>query len=74
MRRLSSAIEVKNLTKSYGDLLAVDHIDFSVSHGEIFGFLGPNGAGKTTTTRMLTCISTPTEGSAQTGKIDQRLS
>ncbi len=60
-----SAIEVRNLTKAYGELLAVNHINFSVSQGEIFGFLGPNGAGKTTTTRMLTCISTPTEGSAQ---------
>jgi len=59
------AIEVNDLTKSFGDLMAVDHICFSVSQGEIFGFLGPNGAGKTTTTRMLTCISTPTEGSAQ---------
>jgi ABC-2 type transport system ATP-binding protein len=60
-----SAIKVDHLTKMYGDFLAVDHISFSVREGEIFGFLGPNGAGKTTTTRMLTGISTPTEGSAR---------
>ena len=43
---ITNAIEVKNLTKYYGKFLAVDHIDFSVGKGEIFGFLGPNGAGK----------------------------
>ena len=42
-------IEVQNLTKRYGEFMAVDRISFSVSKGEIFGFLGPNGAGKTTT-------------------------
>jgi len=59
-----SAIGVSKLTKYYGDLCAVDHIDFEVKKGEIFGFLGPNGAGKTTTIRMLTGISIPTEGIA----------
>jgi len=59
-----NAIEVSNLTKYYGNLLAVDHISFGVKKGEIFGFLGPNGAGKTTTIRMLTGISIPTEGTA----------
>jgi len=58
------AIEALNLTKKYGDLLAVDHINFKVKKGEIFGFLGPNGAGKTTTIRMLTGMSIPTEGTA----------
>ena len=58
------AIEVSNLTKRYGDLVAVDHINFQVKTREIFGFLGPNGAGKTTTIRMLTGISIPTEGTA----------
>jgi len=58
------AIEVSNLTKKYGDLVAVDHINFQVRKSEIFGFLGPNGAGKTTTIRMLTGISIPTEGTA----------
>jgi len=59
---ITNAIEVKNLTKYYGKFLAVDHIDFSVGKGEIFGFLGPNGAGKTTTQRMLTSLLTPTDG------------
>jgi ABC-2 type transport system ATP-binding protein len=58
------AIDALNLTKRYGNLLAVDHINFTVEKGEIFGFLGPNGAGKTTTIRMLTGVSTPTEGTA----------
>jgi len=61
---LENAIEVSNLTKYYGDLCAVDHVNFEVKKGEIFGFLGPNGAGKTTTIRMLTGISIPTEGTA----------
>ena len=60
-----NAIEAHGLTKVYGDFLAVDHISFEVEQGEIFGFLGPNGAGKSTTIRMLTGISTPTEGTAK---------
>jgi len=59
---MNNAIEVYNLTKYYGDLLAVDHIFFEVQRGEVFGFLGPNGAGKTTTQRMLTTLLEPTEG------------
>jgi ABC-2 type transport system ATP-binding protein len=59
------AIKTVDLTKYYGELLAVDHINFEVKQGEIFGFLGPNGAGKTTTTRMLIGISIPTEGTAE---------
>lgn len=59
-----TAITALGLTKYYGDFLAVDHISFDVEQGEIFGFLGPNGAGKSTTIRMLTGISTPTEGTA----------
>jgi len=59
---MENIIEVRNLTKYYGDLLAVDHISFEVHRGEIFGFLGPNGAGKTTTQRMLTTLLEPTEG------------
>ena len=58
----NSAIRVNNLTKYYGNLLAVDHINFTVHQGEIFGFLGPNGAGKTTTQRMLATLLEPTEG------------
>jgi ABC-type multidrug transport system ATPase subunit len=61
---VEQAIEVSNLTKKFGDFVAVDHISFQVKKGEIFGFLGPNGAGKTTTIRMLTGISIPTEGTA----------
>lgn len=56
------SVEVKGLTKRFGDFTAVDDISFSVSRGEIFGFLGPNGAGKSTTIRMLCGILTPTEG------------
>ena len=56
------AIEVENLTKSYGDLLAVNDISFTVSKGEVFAFLGPNGAGKTTTVEVIETIRTPTSG------------
>lgn len=57
-------IEVDNLTKTYGDRVAVDHISFHVKQGEILGFLGPNGAGKTTTMRILTGYIPPSEGHA----------
>jgi ABC-2 type transport system ATP-binding protein len=60
-----NVIEVKGLTKIFnGNLVAVDHIDFNVKRGEIFGFLGPNGAGKTTTINMLITILKPTSGKA----------
>ena len=58
----SSDIEVRDLTKSFGDLVAVDHLSFSVYRGEIFGLVGPDGAGKTTTMRMLTGILSPESG------------
>jgi len=58
------AIQVVNLTKYYGELLAVDHISFTVRRRELFGFLGPNGAGKTTTVRMLTGVIKADEGGA----------
>lgn len=58
------AIVAENLTYSYNDLLAVDHINFSIDEGEILGFLGPNGAGKTTTVKMLTGQLKPKEGTA----------
>ncbi|MEM1860061.1 MAG: ATP-binding cassette domain-containing protein, partial [Metallosphaera sp.] len=58
------SIETENLTKKYGDFVAVDHISFKVEKGEIFGLLGPNGAGKTTTIKMLTGLTPPTEGEA----------
>ena len=55
-------IEVKNLTKKFGDITAVNDISFSIAKGEIFGFLGPNGAGKSTTIKILTTLLTPTAG------------
>lgn len=55
-------IEVLDLTKKFGDFIAVDNISFSVKKGNIFGFLGPNGAGKTTTIKMLTTLLNPTSG------------
>mgnify|MGYP001822832854 FL=1 len=58
------AIEVRNLTRDYNGLRAVDGISFTVEPGEIFGFLGPNGAGKTTTIKMLTGQLRPTSGHA----------
>ena len=61
---MDNAIEAIGLTKYYDNLLAVDHINFEVKKGEIFGFLGPNGAGKTTTLRLLTGQTKPTSGSA----------
>lgn len=59
-----TVIQVSDLTKHYGEIPAVDHINFEVNRGEVFGFLGPNGAGKTTTIRMLAGLSKPTEGKA----------
>jgi ABC-2 type transport system ATP-binding protein len=56
------AIEARALTKTYGDLLAVDRLSLSVGTGEVFAFLGPNGSGKTTTIRMLCGIITPSSG------------
>ena len=57
-------IEVRNLTKHYGQHVAVSDVSFTAEKGEIVGFLGPNGAGKTTTMRMLTCFLPPTAGEA----------
>ena len=58
-------IEVKNLTKKFNGLTAVDHISFEVKKGGLFGLLGPNGAGKTTTINMLSTLLTPTSGCAK---------
>lgn len=60
----SDIIKVKHLSKSFGNLKAVDDISFEVKEGKIFGFLGPNGAGKTTTINMLTTLLKPTTGNA----------
>ncbi|HKJ34406.1 MAG TPA: ABC transporter ATP-binding protein [Balneolales bacterium] len=57
-------IQVKELTRMFGDFTAVDHITFEVEKGEIFGFLGANGAGKTTAMKMLTGLLSPTSGEA----------
>jgi ABC-2 type transport system ATP-binding protein len=59
-----SIIQAENLTKKFGDKTAVDHVSFEIQEGELFGFLGPNGAGKTTTIRMLTTLTSVTEGRA----------
>ena len=56
-------ITIKDLTKRYGDLVAVDNISLEIEEGECFGLLGPNGAGKTTLIRMITAISPPSDGS-----------
>jgi ABC-2 type transport system ATP-binding protein len=58
------AIICSHLTKKYGSQIAVDHIDLKIKYGSIFGLLGPNGAGKTTIIKMLTSLSSPTEGKA----------
>jgi len=63
-------INVKNLSKRYGQVVAVDRISFEVNEGEIVGFLGPNGAGKTSTIRILTCYHPATSGSAEIGGYD----
>jgi len=60
----SVAIEVQELTKRYGELVAVNGVSFTVNRGEIFAFLGPNGAGKTTTVEILECLRKPTSGKA----------
>jgi ABC-2 type transport system ATP-binding protein len=59
-----AVIELHDLTKRFGDLVAVDDLSFEVDSGQVVGFLGPNGAGKTTTLRMLLGLATPTKGSA----------
>lgn len=65
-----NAIEVHNLTKTFGAFTAVDHLNFSVKGGEIFGFLGANGAGKSTTIRMLCGLLQSSSGSASVGGYD----
>ena len=67
---MNIAIETEGLTKTYGNLTAVDRLSFAVREGEVFGFLGPNGAGKTTTIRLLTGLSRPTAGGARVLGLD----
>jgi ABC-2 type transport system ATP-binding protein len=61
---LVNAIEMRNLTKNFGDLKAVNNLSFSIKEGELFGLLGPNGSGKTTTVKLLTGQLKPTRGNA----------
>lgn len=59
-----NAVEMRNLTKNFGDLKAVNNLSFSIKEGELFGLLGPNGSGKTTTVKLLTGQLKPTRGNA----------
>ncbi len=63
-------IKLENLSKNYGDFLAVDNINIEINQGELFGFLGPNGAGKTTTIKMMVGLLKPTGGRAVLGGLD----
>ena len=65
MRTYEHAIEVHNVTKTFGSFTAVDHVSFTVDAGEVYGWLGPNGAGKTTTIRMLLGLLKPSDGHAR---------
>lgn len=67
---LNKIVEVKNLTKKYKELKAVDDISFDIEEGKIIAFLGPNGAGKTTTIKMLTTLSKPTSGEIKVNGLD----
>lgn len=71
---MPSIIQISNLTKKFGNILAVDHLDLNVENGEVLGLLGPNGAGKTTTILMLATVIRPTEGTALVGGYDVRKS
>ena len=64
-------IEVKNLVKRYGSHLAVDHLNFTVESGQIYGFLGPNGAGKSTTMNIMTGYLGATEGEVLIGYLPE---
>ena len=66
------AVVVRDLTKTFGDFVAVDSVSLEVRAGEVFGFLGPNGAGKTTTIKMLTGLLAPTSGEARVAGFDVR--
>ncbi len=66
----ATAIRTEGLTKRYGDVAALDHLDLEVAHGEVVGYLGPNGAGKTTTIRLLLGLIKATEGRGQIFGLD----
>jgi len=63
-------LRAQGLTRRYGSLLALDHLDLDIGAGQIFGLLGPNGAGKTTTIKLMTGLLRPSEGSVQVGNYD----
>jgi len=67
---MQKIIEVRDLVKRFGEQVAVDHIDFTVGEGEVFGLLGPNGAGKSTTIKVLTTLLPPTSGQAMVAGYD----
>jgi len=67
---VNSVVEVADLVKRFGDFVSVDHVNFDVAPGEVFGLLGSNGAGKTTTIRMLCGLLTPTSGTAMVLGVD----
>ena len=70
---MTTAVQVRDLTRTFSTITAVDRISFSIRQGEIFGLLGPNGAGKTTTLSMLATLLEPTGGSAEIMGIDVRM-
>ncbi len=67
---MATALRTEGLTKRYGDVVALDHLDLEVAQGEVVGYLGPNGAGKTTTIRLLLGLSRPTEGRGEVFGLD----
>ncbi|HSM25067.1 MAG TPA: ATP-binding cassette domain-containing protein, partial [Anaerolineaceae bacterium] len=66
----NAAIRCEDLTKYFGDIKALDHLNLQVPKGSIYGFLGRNGAGKTTTMRLLTGLANPTHGKAWIGGLE----
>ncbi len=66
----NAAIRTESLTKCFGDVVALDHLDLEVAQGEVIGYLGPNGAGKTTTIRLLLGLSRPTDGRGEIFGLD----
>ena len=69
---MAPIIRIENLTKKFGNFVAVDHLNLGIEEEEILGLLGPNGAGKTTAILMLATVIRPTEGTAAVGVYDIR--